>query len=198
MRLFLASQELGNFGSKLRELVGDNSKALVISNTRDYYLDEARISNAVQEMGDVLAKNKIGAERLDLRKFFGKATELKKYIEDYEPGLIFSIGGNVYCLATALHESGMDEIIKDGVHDDKFVYGGESAGAMIAAHRLGLYEVKDEVSSDRVQATYGITPCMVGLDFSEVYVVPHANREERTAVTQTRIRQNEAVGEQPI
>ncbi len=70
-----------------------------------------------------LGKIGIEAKRLDLRPFFCKQAELARYIEEKQTGLIFSVGGNVICLATALHESGMDEIIRQGVAEDRFVYG---------------------------------------------------------------------------
>lgn len=81
MKLFLASQDLGNFATILQAMVGKKKRALVISNARDYYNDEARIAGGVEKTLVNLGKIGIEAERLDLRPFFGKQSELARYIE---------------------------------------------------------------------------------------------------------------------
>lgn len=144
MKLFLASQDMGDFPEVLEKLVGEKKRALVISDARDYYQDEERIEEALEKTFVNLQKIGIENKRLDLREYFGKSDKLAEDVQMYDPGLIFAIGGNIYCLATALHESGMDEIIQQGVEDNKFVYGGYSAGAAVAADDLSLYEVMDD------------------------------------------------------
>ena len=95
MRLFLASQDLGDFSNILDKLVGDNRKALIIGDARDYYQDDVRIANVIKKTLVNLANIGIDAGRLDLRKYFRKSSELEKYIAEIQPGLIFSIGGSV-------------------------------------------------------------------------------------------------------
>lgn len=183
MRLFLASQDLGKFPEVLAKLVGEKKRALVISNTRDYYQDEERIQKSLEKTFVNLDKIGIKSKRLDLRKYFGKPEELTKDVETYNPGLIFSIGGNVFCLATAMHESGMDKIIRQGLANDNFVYGGYSAGAMVASEDLGLYNAADFHDktckmSDKVVQTYHIKPTFQGLSLIPQYILPHMDRED--------------------
>ena len=42
MRLFLASENLGDYADEYRRLVGDGRKLLVITNARDYYEQDRR------------------------------------------------------------------------------------------------------------------------------------------------------------
>lgn len=186
MKLFLASQDLGNFATILQAMVGKKKRALVISNARDYYNDEARIAGGVEKTLVNLGKIGIEAERLDLRPFFGKQSELARYIEEKQAGLIFSVGGNVICLATALHESGMDEIIRQGVAEDRFVYGGYSAGSMVASHNLSLYLIDAKsgeelplcFNPDVTKEIYGVESYRQGLGLIPEYVVPHMDRSD--------------------
>lgn len=68
MRLFLASQDLGNYADILQEMVGNKRHAFVISNARDYYNDETRINSCIEKTLVNLNKIGIEAERLDLRR----------------------------------------------------------------------------------------------------------------------------------
>lgn len=89
MRLFLASQDLGDFSDVLDRLVGDNRKALVIGDARDYYQDDVRIANVIKKTLVNLANIGIDAGRLDLRKYFHKSSELEKYIAKNPAGINF-------------------------------------------------------------------------------------------------------------
>lgn len=195
MKLFLASQDLGNFSQTLAELVGEKKRALVISNARDYYQDENRIEDSLAKTFINLKNIGITSKRLDLRKYFDDPDQLTKEVQTYDPGLIFSIGGNVFCLATALHQSGMDKIIQHGLQNDNFVYGGYSAGSMVAANDLSLYDVKKVDSEDKpynmsnkTLQTYNLHPYSFGLNLIDSYIIPHANREDHTEMNKQRIK----------
>ena len=179
MRLFLASNDLGNYANKLSEMVGStNRKTLVISNARDYKTPEARLETLNHDLAFLRAANLEPIE-LDLRLYFGKPEELRKYIEEYRPGLIFVMGGNLFMAATALHESGMDDIIREGLAADEFVYGGYSAGSMVAAKDLKQYldnYSKDNGRYDESIAVYG-KACTDGLGIIDEYVCPHSDRD---------------------
>lgn len=205
MKLFLASQDLGNFPQVLKDLVGEKKRALVIGNARDYYQDESRIEDSLKKTFVNLSNIGIDSKRLDLRKYFGAAEKLAEDIKTYDPDLIFSIGGNVFCLATALHESGMDKIIRDGVESNQFVYGGYSAGSMVAANNLGLYEVmripenqKPYMLSSRVMQIYNIKPHMIGLKLINQYILPHMDRSDHTDTMQKRLDRINQAGAEAI
>ena len=205
MRLFLASQDVGNFPEVLAELVSEKKRALVIGNTRDYYQDEKRIQDSLGKTFVSLEKIGVQCQRLDLRDYFGKPKYLARDVETYDPGLVFSIGGNVYCLATAMHKSGMDEIIQQGLTKDAFVYGGYSAGSMIASDNLGPYDVRETPPKngfynlvERAEQTYNLPPYMFGLGIIDEYIIPHMDRKDHAETMRQRIRNIERIGAKTI
>lgn len=204
MKLFLASQDLGDFAEILRTMVGEKHRAFVISNARDYYDNDRKITDSTKKTLVNLGEIGIEAERLDLRPYFGKKNELAKLIDEKNIGLIFSIGGSTICLATALRESGMDKIIRDGVMCDNLVYGGYSAGSMVAAHDLSLYQVETQeppkryCNPDISKEIYGIDPYMQGLGLISEYIIPHMERPDHAAASHARLVRIEQAGETPI
>lgn len=206
MRLFLASQDLGNFAEVLQQLVGAKRRALVLSNARDYYNDEARIASSVEKTLINLGKIGIEAERLDLKPYFGKQSTLASLIDQKQPGLIFSIGGNVICLATALHASGLDEIIRKGVAENNFVYGGYSAGAMVATHDLTPYRLSTPSDKplhpsaifDTTRAVYHLAPYTQGLGLIPQYIAPHMDRADHIDAMNERITNIKQTGAEAI
>lgn len=207
MRLFLASQDLGNYANVLQELVGEKRRALVVSNARDYYNDEERAASSVEKTLLNLSKIGIAAKRLDLKSYFNKQSELKDLIEQEEIGLIFSIGGNVFCLSTAMHASGLDEIIRKGLAEDEFVYGGYSAGTMVASDNLSRYQYEVEASEKQplhsipniTHEVYRLAPYKRGLGLlSQQYIIPHMDNSEHAGASQKRIAKIEQAGEEAI
>lgn len=206
MRLFLASQGLGDYADTLKQMVGENRQALVISNTRDYYNDEARITENVAQTLTSLERIGIKAERLDLRPYFGKQAELAQFIRKKQTGLIFAVGGNVICLATAIHASGLDEIIKQCLAKDEFVYGGYSAGSIVAGNDLSLYQF-DTKPGERVlphQITditydiYHLAPYKQGLGLISQYIVPHMDRTDHIDAMLKRLANIKAAGAEAL
>lgn len=206
MRLFLASQDLGDYSHILQQLVGEKRQALVISNARDYYKDEEKISKVTEKTLSNLESIGIKAERLDLKPYFNKQSELADLIEQKQPGLIFSIGGNVVCLATALHASGLDQIIKQGLANNQFVYGGYSAGSMITANDLTLYQLvpkPGETSpphrvAEITYEIYDMPPYLHGLGIVPQYIVPHMNRADHIDAMQERLEKIRQAGAEPL
>ncbi len=182
MKLFLSSQDLGNFAEDLRELVGKNRKTLLITNARDYKDSQARAERVAEKM-QILQQAGFQVQELDLRKYFSKdPTELKAFVDKYDPGLVYSMGGNVFLLGTALKISGMDDILRQYLAEDRTVYAGHSAGAMVASKDIETYE-RDDLKIEEVGAYYGIESVTDGLGLITEYIIPHANRPERKQVT---------------
>ncbi len=180
MRLFLTSSNLGKFPETLIEMVGDNKKALLITNARDHRSEEDR-KTVVEHDAQRLIDCGFNVTELDLRKYRNNPAALKEYIKEFNPGLIFAIGGNVYSLATTLHFSGMDEILREDLSEDKYVYGGYSAGAMVASHDLLNYQDSfGRRIDDRLDQTEGLYGEIFtdGLGLIDEYVIPHADEEE--------------------
>lgn len=180
MRLYLTSSNLGKFEDVLVGMVGDNKKALIISNARDHHTVEER-KIAVSKDSGFLSKCGFEVTELDLRNYFGKADELRKYVDNYAPGLIFAMGGNVYSLATTMRLSGMDDILREDLKNDKYVYGGYSAGSMVASYDLRNYAdsfgTRLDDSFEETEKMYGVL-CKDGLGLIDEFIVPHADEEE--------------------
>lgn len=183
MRLFLTSHDFGNHGDALLNLMGHGRKALLITNARDYYPEDRRLSDVSKKM-EIMEQAGIEAKELDLRKYFGKKDELSAFINSYAPDLIFAIGGNAFLLSAAYHLSGFDEIVLGDLKQDKYVYGGNSAGAMVAADTLKYYG-HDHLSPEAVSSIYGVDAVLDGLGLIDGYVIAHADVPEHLSTTKT-------------
>ena len=173
MRLYLASHNLGPYTDELLKLVGEGRRALFIENARDYYPDEKR-SNDLREKLTMISGLGFEVEELDLRNYFGKPSELRKYIDSYKPDLIYASGGNVFLLATAYRLSGFDEILREDLAKDKYVYGGFSAGTMVICKTVKFYGYGHLVP-ERVLEIYGVDAISDGVGLIDYQLVPHAN-----------------------
>ncbi len=196
MRLFLASHDFGNQADKLRQMVGPNRQALIITNARDY-VSPAEKASVLQRKILLFARAGFTAIELDLRSYFDRKAALAQFIDRYQPGLIYAIGGNVFLLRIALKASGMDEILAEKLRGDALVYGGGSAGAMVTAPILGVYDDLDD-SSLVVHSIYHRPPVMRGLHLIDEYIVPHVDHPtlgQNCSLRQDKIRQ---LGAHPI
>ena len=181
MRLFLASEELGDHADALLKMSGEGRKVLFIGNAHDYY-DAERRAEYLYRKSRCLVDAGFEVTELDLRQYFGKPDELKAYVDSYNPDVVYSVGGNVFLLRTAMKLSGMDEIIKDGVVNDRFVYGGYSAGSMVATKNLRYYG-HDYLVPEAVPGLYGVDAVLDGLGLIDEYMIPHCDVEKHDAIT---------------
>lgn len=192
MRLYLASHNLGPYTNELLKLVGEGRKALFIENARDYYSDEKR-ANDLQEKLAMLSELGFETEELDLRTYFGKPNELREFIDSYKPDLIYACGGNVFLLTTAYHLSSFDEILREDLANDKYVYGGFSAGIMSICKTVRLYG-HDHLVPERVPEVYGVDAILDGVGLVDYQLIPHANAPEHIEITKDYINRMENAG----
>ena len=182
MRLFLASSELGSYAGRLRRLAGSNRRVLIIRNARDYR-SEDYIANILADKTVLFLQNGFDPQVLDLRQYFGKPGELEDYLDQYDPGVIYCLGGNPFLLNAALYRSGMDDIIRKALINDAVVYAGESAGTVVAARDLAPYQDGDKDTLEISKEYYGFKSPLKALGLIDTYPVPHINRDnfsERT------------------
>ncbi len=142
MRLYLSSYKFGNFTDELLKLVGNNKKVAVIGNSRDWSQDRERAEKGLREQIQTLNSFGFSAEKLDLKKYFGKKEALKEYLSTF--GLVWVLGGNTFVLKRAYEQSGFDLIIKEMLAKDKIVYGGYSAGVVILSPSMKGLEIVDD------------------------------------------------------
>jgi dipeptidase E len=142
MKMYLSSYRLGNHADQLVNLIGDNKKVAVITNSIDFGDDPERRKAGVQREIDDLTNLGLNPEELDLRKYFGKPQELANKLSEY--GTIWVRGGNTFILRRAFSESGMDKWLVSQKDNKDLVYAGYSAGVCILAPSLvGLETVDD-------------------------------------------------------
>ena len=175
MRLFLSSQDFGNYAQVVSDLVGKNKKAAFIKNAQDD-LTAAERNFSLPEKKRMFETAGLDFEEIDLRNYFGKSAELRVRLADF--GSVWCAGGNTFILRRAMKASGLDDILRELLHEDKILYGGWSAGACIAASSLHGVENGDDPTSDAVPGDYPIIDTVWdGLGLVDFMVIPHYNSD---------------------
>lgn len=163
MKLYLSSYRVPNVES-LVNLVGKKPgdiRAALISNAGDYYIERAR----KYKVGDVINYFKelgITAEPVDLREFMS-SQKIKERLENYD--LIWLSGGNTFMLMEAINNSGFAAAIRE-LLDKGAVYGGESAGALVAGNSLRGVEYADDPRFTEAEV-------WDGMRLIDKFVLPH-------------------------
>lgn len=170
MRLFLSSQDFGNYPQVARKLAGSNNKALFIKNAQDMYPDEER-NLSTPEKKKMFEAAGFEFEEIDLRNYFGKSDELLDLLSKF--GSFWSSGGNTFILRRAMKASGLDDILKKLLREDKILYGGWSAGAMIMAPDLNGPDWSEDDRPSVVPEGYDPKVMIEGLNMVPFYIVPH-------------------------
>ncbi|MDP1730313.1 MAG: Type 1 glutamine amidotransferase-like domain-containing protein [Devosia sp.] len=171
MRLYLSSYRIGDRSGALLALLGNGKRAAVISNAKDAASPAAReiCRSQVYDPHAEFASLGISAEDLDLRDYFGEADRLAEKLQDFD--LVWAVGGNAFTLRRAMRQSGFDRIIVEMLDRDDIVYGGFSAGAVVAAPTLKGMELMD----DPTERPAGYAPEIdwEGLGLVDFAIVPH-------------------------
>lgn len=169
MKFYLSSYKIGNEMEKLKLLVPENNKKTAyISNALDFSNDIERRKQSEQSDIGQLKQLNLDVELLDLRKYFGKKTELAQKISDF--GVIWVRGGNCFVLRQAMQLSGFDSILKDLLKKDDILYGGYSAGICVLAPTLKGLELVDDPSAKPYGKLETIWDGIGVLDYS---IIPH-------------------------
>jgi dipeptidase E len=183
MRLYLSSYRVGDrAGALLALLSGGQEKphdpagvggrhAALIENALDLYSEEARElhRSEVYDPAAELDTLGISSTRLDLRRYFGRPDALAAELSHYD--LVWAVGGNAFVLRRAMKQSGFDDVITRMLDNDDIVYGGYSAGAVVAAPSLAGIELLDDAND--VPAGYDPAPVWDGLGLIDHAIVPH-------------------------
>jgi dipeptidase E len=171
MRLYLSSYRLGASAFRLRKLLNGGRRAAVIQNALDFVPSGARRAYAanIYDPREELADWGIEAEELDLRDYFGRPQALEKTLAGVD--LVWAVGGNAFLLRRAMRQSGFDRVIGELLCADALVYGGFSAGAVVATPSLKGIDIMDDPHLLAPGYDEGILWDGLGLvDFS---IVPH-------------------------
>lgn len=141
MKLYLSSYRIPT-PSDLEKLLGkplNQTSVALITNAKDYYTERPR-NVTVGELVEYMENLGLSVNQVDLRKF-ESAHSLKDKLKPYD--LIWAMGGNTYMLRYEMRRSGFDKVIK-GLLEEGKVYGGDSAGALVAGISIAGVESADE------------------------------------------------------
>ncbi len=169
--MYLSSYRLGDHVDRLFDLMRGKRRVGIIANALDFIPDDARqryeetIYSPLRELSDLRAE----PEYLDLRRYFGNSTALEQTLREFD--LVWVLGGNVFLLRRAMRQSGFDDLIARLLEEDSIVYGGFSAGAVVATKTLKGIDLMDDPN----ELAEGYEPSVLweGLGLIEFSIVPH-------------------------
>jgi dipeptidase E len=173
MKLFLSSVAISKQQAPhLIQLVGKKPKDIklaLIENAADV---EDNSEKWMLPNRQVIQSHNFDVELIDLRQYYGKQAELEAKLVDKD--VIWLGGGNTFYLRWLLKAVGADKIITKLARQGT-VYGGGSAGAIVAGPTLKHFEAVDDVS-DAPEVILG------GLNFTDKVVVPHMDSPKFIAI----------------
>lgn len=175
MKLFLASLAISDTQAvELAKLVGKQQadiKLALIENAADPDCKDGA-PTWVEQNRAAIQSHDFDVEIIDLRKYKERPSELKSKLASKD--VIWFGGGNTYYLRWLLKNAGIDamlgELIASGI-----VYGGGSAGAIMAGPSLKHFEAADDPND---------APELIldGLGFTGSVVVPHMDNAKFASV----------------
>ena len=165
MKLFLASSVLTNdlipaFEKLVGKKLSDTSFAL-IENAADPYPDDKK--GFVRDTRRQFQSLGVKLEVVDLLEFENDVAALPDKLSSFD--VIWFGGGNVYYLRWLMKKVGFDSLARELLNTG-VVYGGGSAGAIVAGQTLKYFDIVDDPQ---------LSPEIIytGLDLTDFVVLPH-------------------------
>ncbi len=169
MKLYLASFGIQKqLDQEFLRLVGKQAEDIgfaYITNAADPYPIKKRES--MKDVEAMFTDLGLKPEEIDLRQYKDAAT-LKAKLSQYD--VVWCGGGNTWYLRYVMKTSGFDQIIRELV-DGGTVYGGDSAGAIVATPTLKYVDLLDKPEDAPEQIEKG-------LSLVEFAIVPHWGNEK--------------------
>lgn len=172
MKLYLSSYRIPTPGA-LAELIDKPLPAAsvaLITNAKDYYSERARRFK-VSQMVNFMEQLGLAVTPVDLREY-DNPNSLKQDLSKHD--LVWAMGGNTYVLRYEMQRSGFDDMVKELLAEG-IVFGGDSAGALVAGVSIAGVELGDEPEFAEVVINEG-------LGLVPYVVLPHVNNPEFAAV----------------
>jgi dipeptidase E len=170
VRLFLASADVSlpsrgpDLAAALAELVDAGARTAVVLNALDEVVPDPEREARLEHECSALASLGTDAVELDLRHFYDAPAGLSRALG--RAGLVWAAGGNAVALYAAMVRSGLDELLADRLATDELVYGGYSAGAVVAGPALRSADLFGGGDP-------GEAPMWGGLGLVDFSIVPH-------------------------
>jgi dipeptidase E len=177
--MYLSSYRLGDHVDRLFDLMRGKRRVGVVANALDFIPDDARqryeetIYSPLKELSDLGGE----PEYLDLRRYFGNPSALERALREID--LVWVLGGNVFLLRRAMRQSGFDDLILRLLEEDSIVYGGFSAGAVVASRTLKGIDLMD--GPRELAEGYDPSVLWEGLGLIEFSIVPHYRSDHSEA-----------------
>jgi dipeptidase E len=171
MKLYLSSLGMGDRIGELIAFLGPGARVAIVENAVDYIPVEERRAyhRDVFDPAAWFRDQGLAAEALDLRAYFGGAGRLAAALADVR--LVWATGGNAFLLRRAMAGSGLDAILGERLARGDLVYGGWSAGAVVACPTLRGIELMDDPAV--IAPGYADAPLWEGLGLIDYWIVPH-------------------------
>ena len=166
MKLYLSSYLIPD-PKAFADFVGKDLSSIkvgLVSNAKDYKSPSDRLESVQKVLGYFSALCQV--EEIDLLKYPRGENLLDKFKEF---DVIWLVGGNTYSLRWAIEQSSGKDVLKQAL-ESGVIYGGDSAGAIIAGPTLKHFEKADD-PTQAPEALYD------GLGFVDVVVLPHWDSE---------------------
>ncbi len=168
MRLFLSSYRFGAHAEEFAALAGPNKTVALVMNAADVFESNRRPLYVERERADLSAVG-LTATELDLRDYFDQRDRLAQDLAAF--GIVWVVGGNSFVLRRAMRQSGFDVVGRRAVADGTLVYGGYSAGAVVATPTLRHIDLDDDPTA--IPTGYAAEPIYDGLGLYSKSIAPH-------------------------
>jgi dipeptidase E len=173
VKLYLSSHDPQGIPADLTYLVGANRRTAIIANANDAEAADQRATGLAREVAELTSLGLL-PEELDLRNYFGTTT-LESKLREF--GLIWVRGGNAFLLRRAMRYSGFDAVLPGLLTSSDLVYGGYSAGAVVAAPTLrgidlidDAHEIVPPYEPDVIWEGLGLIPFSIAPHFQSDYL----------------------------
>jgi dipeptidase E len=171
MRLYLSSYRFGDRFDLLLGMAGEGGRAGVISNAADFIprADRENYLRNIHNPSAELRAHGLDVTDLDLRDYFGRPDALEEALGRLD--LVWVVGGNTFLLRRAMRQSGFDVVGRKRIEENRLVYGGFNAGAIVACPSLRGIDLMDEPHT----LAEGYDPEVIwdGLNLVGFHIVPH-------------------------
>ncbi|HMO78795.1 MAG TPA: Type 1 glutamine amidotransferase-like domain-containing protein [Candidatus Paceibacterota bacterium] len=169
MKLFLSSLSISSeqkeaFINLVEKDLSDIKFAL-IENAADPYSQKAK--GFVEETRKNLQSFEIKLEQVNLLEYKNRPNELFEKLSKFD--VVWIGGGNTFYIRWLMKETGFDNIINK-LLEKGIVYGGGSAGAIVAGKTLKYFDLVDN-PEDSPEQIYN------GLGLTNLIIIPHWNTE---------------------
>lgn len=165
MKLYLSSRFIPS-PDELATLIGKPLNAIsvaLVPNSKDFFAERAR-NYLINDFVVYMEQLGFTVEIVDLREY-SDTTALKQKLANHD--LIWAMGGNTFNLRYEMKRSGFEKIIRD-LLDEGVVYGGDSAGALVAGISIAGVE-----SADKPQFAEEVIS--EGLNLVPFFLLPHVD-----------------------